>query len=296
MTKEQYKKEVLRQLNNEQHYTKLDADTSDLIRKNIKTATEIYTQHNLLSKKAADIINKPNTRPAKFYTLPKIHKSLSHPPGRPIMSGNNHHTELLSQYVDLHINPYLSHIPSHIKDTNHFIDICKDIKLEPDDKIVTFDISSLYTDIPHPEGIEAIKTFLTPHLGDRKANMVASMTELVLTGNIFEFDNRLYLQKTGTAMGSRMAPGYACIFVSQLEEEILKNAPIKIKLWKRYIDDIFCIIQASETEISEFTKWLNTQHQTIKFTQEYDPKGIPFLDTFVTRYAHIPNLLTPNSS
>jgi hypothetical protein len=180
MTKDQYKNEILRQLNNQDHYEKLDVDTSNLIRNNIQQATSSYNQSGLLSKKAFNIINKPGTRPAKFYTLPKIHKSLENPPGRPIMSGNNHPTEMLSQFVDLHINPMLKHIGSYIKDTKHFIDMCKDITLEQDDKIITLDISSLYTNIPHEEGIEAILKFMTPHLGKQKAEMIAKMTKMAI--------------------------------------------------------------------------------------------------------------------
>ena len=34
---------------------------------------------------------------------------------------------------------------------------------------------------------------------------------------------KIYLQKQGTAMGTRMAPNYAIIFMHAVEEEILNN-------------------------------------------------------------------------
>jgi hypothetical protein len=79
-----------------------------------------------------------------------------------------------------------------------------------------------------------------------------------------------------------MAPAYANIYVSFVENEILAKSPFKIKTWKRYIDDIFCIMSATDQEIYQFQQWINTQSNNLKFTLEYDPKGIPFLDTFVT--------------
>jgi hypothetical protein len=139
------------------------------------------------------------------------------------------------------------------------------------------DVTALYTNLPHEEGIQAMRNFLTPKLSPTKANMIAELTKLVLTGNIFEFNEQLFIQMSGTAMGTRMAPPYNCIFLAELEEKLLKNSP---KVWRRYIDDIFCVINATEEEINQLTSWLNQQHETIKFTCNYETNGIPFLDTF----------------
>ena len=108
-----------------------------------------------------DIIVPEKYRPARFYCLVKVHKGLENPPGRPIMSGNNHTTERLSEYVDREINPFVPSIPSHIKDTNHLIDILKDLNLPKEAILTSFDVTGLYTNIPHIEGIEAIKQFMT---------------------------------------------------------------------------------------------------------------------------------------
>ena len=66
------------------------------------------------------------------------------------------------------------------------------------------------------------------------------------------------------------------------ETHYLKDAPTKPFLWKRYIDDVFAIFTCSDEEIDEFMAWINQLHPKIKFTSHSDPKGIPFLDTFVT--------------
>ena len=46
---------------------------------------------------------------------------------------------------------------------------------------------------------------------------------------------------SGTAIGTKSAPPYACIFMDYVETEFLKTQAIKSWLWKRFIDDIFFI-------------------------------------------------------
>ena len=64
---------------------------------------------------------------------------------------------------------------------------------------------------------------------------------IVLKNNIFEFNGDHYLQLQGTAMGTKMAPSYANLFMGQLEPKLQAQASQHINMWKRYIDDIFII-------------------------------------------------------
>ncbi|CAH3117113.1 unnamed protein product, partial [Porites lobata] len=45
---------------------------------------------------------------------------------------------------------------------------------------------------------------------------------LILTNNTFTFDDRIFLQKKGTAMGTKMAPSYATLVLGYLENELYK--------------------------------------------------------------------------
>ena len=64
---------------------------------------------------------------------------------------------------------------------------------------------------------------------------------LVLKKNSFTFNGAYYLQKHGTAMGTRMAPSYANVFLEKLESDLLHRAERKPMIWLRYIADIFAI-------------------------------------------------------
>ena len=65
------------------------------------------------------------------------------------------------------------------------------------------------------------------------------MAEFVLKNNIFEFDTEVYQQISGTAIGTKFAPPYACIFMDQLETKFLENQNLKPLVWFHYIDVIF---------------------------------------------------------
>ena len=59
--------------------------------------------------------------------------------------------------------------------------------------------------------------------------------------NNFSFNDNHYLQIHGTAMGTKMAPSYANLFLGFFEANALKNAAFQPHTWLRYIDDIFMI-------------------------------------------------------
>ena len=74
---------------------------------------------------------------------------------------NGHPTERISQFVDYHLKPLVQTLPSYIKDTTHFLLKLQEPGTLPSNAIlVTLDVSSLYTNIPHKEGIEACRHFL----------------------------------------------------------------------------------------------------------------------------------------
>ena len=129
---------------------------------------------------------------------------------------------------------------------------------------MTLDIESLYTTIPHQGGLKAIKYFL-----DQRTLCIPStlclthLTELVLSNNFFLFEKDFYLQKCGTAMGSKMAPNYANLYVGLLEFDFILNPDSNpylphIQVWKRYIDDIFVIWTGTATDLTAFFNFLMT--------------------------------------
>ena len=83
-------------------------------------------------------------------------------------------------------------------------------------------------------------------------------------------------------MGSPLAPALANLFMGHNENLWLKDPKAsKVILYKRYVDDIFCLF-SYENEYQEFFDFINSQHPNIRFTFEKEHEGtLPFLDVFI---------------
>ena len=139
--------------------------------------------------------------------------------------------------------------------------------------------------IPHDDGLTALKKALDKRADQSiSSESILELADCVLKNNIFEHNSKTFKQKQGTAIGTKMAPPYAILFMSDLEDEFLKNSPLKPFVWWRYIDDIFMIWQHGEAKLQEFLKNLNSCHPTIKFTADHSPEKINFLDVQVIRH------------
>ena len=60
----------------------------------------------------------------------------------------------------------------------------QDITINPNDLLVTIDVSSLYTNIIHEEGLEAMEQWMiTNNVPHQKANLIKTLGKLVLKNN-----------------------------------------------------------------------------------------------------------------
>ena len=244
--------------------------------------------HNIFfnqKHKTKQFLTQTDPKPGRFYILPKIHKHGN--PGRPIVSSNGHPTERISQFVDYYLKPLVHKTASFIKDTTHFLNGKLDQlgPLPSNAILVTLDVSSLYTNIPHNEGIDACRHYLNTR--DQSTSTVRTETpcdliRMILTMNSFEFNNTFYMQTHGTAMGTRMAPSYANLFLAKFETDALTHAPYQPHTWWRFIDDIFMIWTHTEDELRTFITYLNNIHPTIKFTSSHSATSTSFLDVKVS--------------
>ncbi|MCP3665215.1 MAG: GIY-YIG nuclease family protein, partial [Gammaproteobacteria bacterium] len=218
-------------------------------------------------------------RPARFYGIPKVHKAGV--PLRPIAGAA---TERISWYLHHILQPLVPRkVTAYIQDTNHFLQWLRSLKDVPKGALfVTMDVCSLYPNIPTDEGIEAVKNFMqtnSEHMG-QKLHFLLQLLKFVLTcNNIIHLDKH-YLQVRGTAMGTRVAPTYANIFMHDLEQKVLSNSPYKPFAYKRYLDDIFMVWTHGEDALKEFIDFFNRYQDsgTIKLTYEYSDTSFTYLD------------------
>ena len=69
---------------------------------------------------------------------------------------------------------------------------------------------------------------------------IIDLIRLILTMNIFKFNNNHYLQTHDTAMGTRMAPSYANLFLAKFETDALKHASATylVAFHRRHFNDM----------------------------------------------------------
>ena len=98
----------------------------------------------------------------------------------------------------------------------------------------------------------------------------------------FSYGGHFYEQKEGAAIDSPVSALVAHLYMEFFEELALETAPTRPRLWKRYVDDTFCILRKVSTE--ELLHHLNGVRPTIKFTVEQEEdRTLPFLDMLLRR-------------
>ena len=277
-----YVKEANRQLGNEEFYRQVDRDLTKEHTDIVNATIEQFATEKLIPEKTAKALRAVEPKTPKFYTLPKVHKE-NHP-GRPIIAAINSPTSKLARFVDHHLQPIAEQLPSFVKDTGHFLRKIRDIGKVPKNAIlVTMDVSSLYTNIPHREGLSAAARALEARTNRSiPTRVLIKFLSLILNLNNFCFNDKDYIQTKGCAMGSKCSGSYADIFMGSFENQhIYPRINRKHRGYTRFKDDIFLIWTAGEAALLDFFQEINRVHGSIKFDCKHAKDVINFLDTNV---------------
>ena len=222
-----------------------------------------------------------------MYGLCKVHKEkvdLS-PPFRPILSAIGTSTYKIAKYLvpilkDHTVNDYT------VSDSFSFVDGV--IKQNADLHMATFDVKSLFTNIPLNETID----ICVNNLFCRKKKVQGllkrhfkQLLNLATKSSCFLFNGNYYCQIDGVAMGSPLGPTLANLFLCHYEEIWLDKCPINFRpvYYKRYVDDIFMLFK-DQSDVNKFLRYLNSRHPNIEFSKEEELNGkISFLDIDISK-------------
>ena len=240
-------------------------------------------QKGQISQSTCNYLTTNIDRTQQCYLSPKIHKDPHNPLGRPIVSGSAGPTDKISQFVDHFIGPLVPLSQSYIRNLTHLVNILNKLTMQPGMILCTLDIPSLYTNIPHNEGIQSIKVVLAVQRTAQSLphnSYIIELFEVVLMNNHFWVwvQWQTLYQMSGTAVGTKLAPSYANLFMTKFEEKYAYTYPLQPKQWKWFIDDIFPHVVIWIDSLLEFINHWNTVHSTIKFTSDISPTEISFLD------------------
>ena len=180
--------------------------------------------------------------PPRIYGAPKTHKfssSDSFPKLRPIVSSIGTFNYNLVRFLCDLLSPLVRNDYS-CKDTFSFVSQIKNANLSKK-FLVSYDVTSLFTNIPLQETIDVAINLLFSH----NPNLNITRKELkklflfATSKTHFIFNINFYNQIDGAVMGSPLSPVLANIFMGFHESKWLNEYNLnKPKFYLRYIDDI----------------------------------------------------------
>ena len=143
--------------------------------------------------------------------------------------------------------------------------------------MASFDVDSLFTNIPLDETIEICvkKLFGRKHKykGFNKSEF-CSLFQYAVKDNLIFFNGKYYIQIDGVATGSPLGPTLANIFLCHWEVIWLENCPQQFRplYYRRYVDDTFLLF-SSESHVKKFLRYMNSRHVNMTFTFETEVDG-----------------------
>ena len=282
---ESYESKVNDLLSDEKTYSKLKKDpTNSYKNKLLKVLKE------LKEKGAIDQSLYEKLRPSAcvvpcIYGLPKVHKQAI--PVRPIVSSIGSVCYNLARFISDILSPLVGKSPHHIQNSQDFVNKIKDLVVNDNELITSYDVSALFTSVPVDRALQVVDNLLKTdnswkartYLSD---SQIITLLEFCLTTTYFKFRGQLYQQDHGCAMGLPVSPIIANLYMEFFELEAIKSATHPPRVWMRYVDDTFVVINKSNSQ--QFTDHINSIDPHIKFTQDPEKdRTLPFLDTLVTR-------------
>ena len=163
-----------------------------------------------------------------MYGLPKIHKA--NVLLRTIVASQGSLTLNASRVLADMFGPLVGKSERHIQNSGDFVDKVKNLEIPPGQKLIAYDVSALFTSIPLPYAIKAVRIELDedPKLQDctpLSRERILGLLRFCLNTTYFTYSGMIYKQKHGAAMGSPVLPIIANLYVEGFEEIALRTAP-----------------------------------------------------------------------
>ena len=171
------------------------------------------------------------------------------------MDGTGSVTKDLNKYISKIIKVYAGKNEFSVRNSKHFVEMIKDIVVEEEETLVSYDIKALYPSVPQDEAIQVVYDELKQdqHL-NKRTNMspesIIRLFRLCVEKTYFMFNGKLYLQVNGLAMGASTSGFVADIYIYRLEKKALDTFVDPPDIWKRYVDDTFAKIKKTRVEAS----------------------------------------------
>ena len=133
---------------------------------------------------------------------------------------------------------------------SHYI---RNVPIEDDEIMVSFDVTSLYTNIPITDTLNIIKDYVNSD--DQFIRKTAinqdkflDLVHLVLTTTWYTFNSQFYPQIDGVAMGGPASSTTSEIYMQTYERAAITTALHPPKIWEQFVDDVHSILKRTHLE------------------------------------------------
>ena len=212
--------------------------------------------------------------------LAKVHKEGA--PLRPVVSMIKTAEYNLAKYLVKIINDVMP-TTYMLSSTRSFVNQISSFDFLPSHVLVSYDVVSLFTNIPLNETIDIVCNYVyQQHSPPKYSKETFKKLLQIATGGYFLHRGKLYCQIDGVTMGSPLGPTLANFFLAHLENQFMGQQDVFMPVhYSRYVDDIFCVFNSLEY-VKMFLSFLNNIHPNLKFTCEIGPQKLAFLDTQIS--------------
>lgn len=217
-----------------------------------------------------------------LYLMPKLHKNPVSV--RPIVAD---HSSVFTPAAKV-VGDYFAHMYTNsetiISDTKKFILELEELKIPPNAIFATADITNLYGEIP----LDSLKQLLLrssrkTNTNIHEHNLMCHIAVQALDNNYLEFNNEIYHQDKGVAMGSALGPTMANVYLNAKVDAALREHEA-VHFTRRFLDDVFFVLDGN-TNIPQFQQDLdNIDRENMKFTLEHDKNSVSFLDLVIYKH------------
>lgn len=189
---------------------------------------------------------------------------------RPILSATNSYNFKLAKWLEEKLQP-LSVNSHSVNDVFDFAKKLQSLQLSPNDIFISYDVESLFTNVPVDETIDIIvdKAFQDNWFNETNdlnitRDQLKELLEIATKNQLFTFQDQLYEQVDGVAMGSPLGPLMANVFMCHIEEKLEIDGLLP-EHYYRFVDDTLTSMPGLSSA-NNFLKVLNEVHPSIRFT------------------------------
>ena len=282
---EEYHNKMLELLGDENTYIKLKTDPTTKILKKIGNLLDGWKERKYIDSRTHRRMKVSSCNPPRIYGLPKIHKNGR--PLRPVVSTIGSATYNIAKFLANIIGKIVGKTEYHVVNSFEFAEQIAGTKIPEEVVLFSLDVISLYTNVPVDYALECLNIRwqeVEKHTNIERDSFLIAV-KLVLESTFFVYRGTNYAQTYGVPMGSPLSPVIANLVMERLEQQCmstLTQKQIQPKMYRRYVDDCFCV--AEERHIDEILKTFNDFHSKIQFTLELETENnIKFLDLRLTR-------------